>query len=313
MITGFGRDLAIITLVLLVFGILFYAIQRRKQSLRQKHESVSSLGNVLSVYFHLYSIAIYRGQDFEWKQPLPSYFLAQLPSKIPYDPNVHAPIRHQWIVEQISEEKLVTLRSDAAWFVNEDDLQKIWDGMHPLVHRILEEALVQSELKKTVKIPVIHFRCADTPFCRHDKYHFQKYIFFRDALQGHDKVILLSCHTHNSRADWTDACRQYSDSLRNYLTGIGVQVTVQCHESNLKDFATMFYAPLVISTGSSFSFMAGYFGHGTFHSAGHVHDPEMTSPLSSLPPWMRYDTDVGHQQVSDYLNVPSVIKLLHTS
>ena len=52
--------------------------------------------------------------------------------------------------------------------------------MKDLIHKILDETLIKSNLKKQIDYPVIHFRCADTPFARHSKYHFQKYIMIKE-------------------------------------------------------------------------------------------------------------------------------------
>jgi hypothetical protein len=104
--------------------------------------------------------------------------------------------------------------------------------MHPLVQSIMNEAFLKSDLKKKVDCPIIHFRCADTPFVKQNGYHFQYYTFFEEALKeitkksnvNYSKVILMSCNTHNSDVEKQNACVDYTDSLKKYLNEIGMTV-----------------------------------------------------------------------------------------
>jgi hypothetical protein len=51
--------------------------------------------------------------------------------------------------------------------------------MKPLINKILDETFQKCGLKKDVYNPIIHFRCADTPFIKGNGYHLQYYSFFK--------------------------------------------------------------------------------------------------------------------------------------
>jgi hypothetical protein len=189
-----------------------------------------------------------------------------------------------------------------------------WTCMKPFIHQLMESAFVQSGLKQTVDIPVIHFRCADTPFLRYSGYHLQYYSFFIKAIETLSKktnkqyktIGLMSCVNHRSNNDEQKSCKDYSDSLYEYLQQNGYEVQMICN-SNIDDFTTLFYAPGVISTWSSFSFMSGYFGHGVFVST----EGDKGRLCEECSDFTLYDYNLPHEDVKDYYDTKDVIELLH--
>lgn len=170
---------------------------------------------------------------------------------------------------------------------------------------------------KNVLYPVIHFRCADTPFIRHPRYHFQKYEFYKTALNkikndkniSYDKVILLSCTSHNSNDKNKTCCNTYSNSLSSYLKYINYNSIIEC-KTYVEDFATLFYAPAVISIGSSYSFMSGFFGNGIFISGGHLEEIDDTHKCTSCDDWLLTNYDIKHKNIDDYYDTYNVIAKL---
>ena len=69
----------------------------------------------------------------------------------------------------------------------------------------------------------------------------------------------------------------------------------------------MFYAPAVISTISSFSFMSGYFGNGIYIQPSMMQN-DNESCLDCNNPYKGYN--IPHNKVSEYHNVDEVYKLL---
>jgi hypothetical protein len=179
--------------------------------------------------------------------------------------------------------------------------------LKPTMQKIMEDAFIASDMVKTVEQPIIHFRCADTPFIRNDAYHFQKYAFFKDALDDLDSedrsVILMNCSSHLSGNKEKEACATYADSIMDYLKEVGYTPTRVCGD-NLDDFATLFYAPAVISTASSFSFMSGFFGKGQFISTSH--EPDGSTQACEDCKEFRYGYNLYHSEVPDYFDIEAV-------
>jgi hypothetical protein len=146
---------------------------------------------------------------------------------------------------------------------------------------------------------------------RLNQYHLQKYSYFKECLDQvsylkYKKIKLVSCQFHNSSEENRTACEKYLSSLSDYLTSLGYMVEMQC-KSNVEDFASLFYAPVVISTGGSFSFMSGFFGHGIFISEGHSIDKHETKCTECE--WLKSGYSLNHEDVKDYYDTDNVISI----
>ena len=272
------------------------------------------IGNRICEYFFNLGSSIMKKHDFN---SVPDYtgitFFDNLPKIIPYNPEEFDKIHDAFIAKNINDD---LFKSDcggcSAWEITNNKIYNFWKIMHPLVQSIMNEAFLKSDLKKKVDCPIIHFRCADTPFIKQNGYHFQYYTFFEEALKeitkksnvNYSKVILMSCNTHNSDVEKQNACVDYTDSLNKHLNEIGYECDVMCG-TNIDDFAMLFYAPAVISTSSSFSFMSGFFGKGLFFSTENTN-----GKCTDCNEFMLYNYNLMHDQVEDYSKVDSVIQLL---
>ena len=138
-------------------------------------------------------------------------------------------------------------------------------------------------------------------------------IFFKEALNQisnklnkiYDHVDIMSYNTHNSFKENMISCKKYADSLQDYLNEIGYNSNIICN-SNIDDFATLFYAPAVISTSSSFSFMSGFFGHGILISTEH----EERKKCDLCDDFILYGYNLKHEFVNDYYDTDNVISIL---
>ena len=254
---------------------------------------VNSIGNVLCSYFYRMGNAWSIGERFVWGEQFKNEFYRNLPKEL--DPPVGSkipPYKNNRDFENLS-----------AWICDTEDSVNFWNAMKPYVHKIIGEALERSGLKMIQRNPVIHFRCSDVPFRKSEDYHFQKYKFFKQSLGKENKVDLITCNTHLAEDGNQSACEKYVRLLVEYLNPIEVDVTCSHY---FIDFAKMYYAPKVVSTGSSMSFMAGYFGNGEFVTAGHF--SEGSSNQCKI---CKYSgVDISHSEIENYYDVDSVHKKL---
>ena len=272
------------------------------------------IGNRVSSYFYILGLCILHKTDFIVNENYTgTQFFEHLPIKIPYDASIFDNIHNELVKQNITESDIKSLCGGCdSWEIHYEKIHHFWKAMRHTVHTMMDNAFLKSGLKKRVDHPIIHFRCADTPFIKQPGYHLQYYEFFKSALEKinsisefpYSKVKLMSCNTHRTDVDQQKSCIEYTDSLKAYLNSIGYECEVVCG-SNIDDFATLFYAPAVISTSSSFSFMSGFFGNGVFFSTENTR-----GKCESCNDWMIYEHNLPHEDVDDYTNTPSVIEML---
>ena len=301
-----------LVLILIFLIILIYHYDNQK----------IDIGNDLCKYFYNLGLAILQKQDFnnKFKYDFKNHFLFEsLPNYIKYEfDDIYNCLNSKGIkYENFSKEKDFSI-----WAIINSEQLNFWQCMKPLVHKILDETFIKCGLEKKVNYPVIHFRCADTPFIKLHYYHFQYYSFFTDALEKifnkinkrYDKLYLMSCSFHKSSNNNKKSCNIYTNSLQDFLKEKNFDTQVIC-SSPLDDFATLFYAPIVISTGSSFSFMSGFFGNGEFITTS-VENDFWGIPINHLSitkfenDTVLYDYNLTHNKVNDYHDTNFVINLL---
>jgi hypothetical protein len=312
-------NINIIIIICLILIIFF--LQNKLGILKTFIESFENIpidiGNHLADYFYNLGTAILQQMDFSYTVPDTDLF-RHLPSNIKFS-DIDPTIYEKLTANGIKYEEFIK-KYDCkvcSWFIVNNQLHYFWTCMHPLIHSILDNALIKSNLKKVVEYPVIHFRCADTPFVRNSQYHFQKYKFYKRTLekinnvlgQSYSKVIILSCSFHRSDEKIKISCGTYTNSLTEYLKSISYEPIVEC-KSNVEDFATIFYAPAVISIGSSFSFLSGFFGKGIFFSGGHREENDAEGGCNDCNSWVDYSDEIKHNTVNDYHDTDAVIKML---
>lgn len=265
------------------------------------------VGNYVSDYFHVYAKSICNKKDFEY-QKTESPFLKELPIHIPFRQDLLDAFKKK----HITLELLNTSAGNTLWECIEDYKIELWTILRPTVQSILESAFEKSGLKRNSIPIIIHFRCADTPFIKHRNYYLQKYSFFKECLEklnmNEKEIVLMNCSTHLSKEEDQNACSSYTEKISDYLHKLGYTVKVQC-KTNLEDFADIFYAKAVISTGGSFSFMSGFFGKSTFISTEHnIGGKTCTVPLCSET--FIKNHNILHDQVETYYDIDKVYQLL---
>jgi hypothetical protein len=309
-----------IYIIILLFVILvnLYVIKKI-----EFFENISiDIGNFICMYFYSVSLEFIEGKDFF--QEIPGQdFLKHLPAFLPLDNALQKELLANGFTKKELEEEMNYNTIGGTWLVNNNRRGLFWKIMKPFVHKILDDAFYQSRLKdgaikNTQGTICIHFRCSDIPFMRYNQYHLQKYSYFEKCLEeisylGYKKIKLVSCNLHRSSNENVKACEKYIDSLVDYLSSLGYVVDIQC-KTNVEDFATLFYAPVCISTGGSYSFMSGYFGNGVFIAEGHyINDENFPESQCTECHWLKHGHCLRHSEVEDYYDTDRVISLLKAS
>ena len=277
------------------------------------------IGNSLSEYYSELVVSILNKKDFKYNNT--SYvsnatiinkknnFLDNFPSFIKFDINIYNEfINNNITINDINDIHL----GFGFWKINNIKHEKIHKIMKPTMNKIFDDVFIKLNLKKEVKYPIIHFRCADTPFNKFPSYTFQKYSFFNKALSDIEekigkieKITILSCSDHLSNEENKKSCNKYAELLKAELSDYNPEL--KCN-SNVDDFVSMFYAPAVISTISSFSFMSGYFGNGIYIQSNMLSQDNVEVCDNCELNYKGYN--ISHNKVDDYHNVDEVYKLL---
>jgi hypothetical protein len=306
----------ILFLIFLFYSINYYVSIKKIKNIELFSNNIKlNMGNYLVIYFYLMGKSFLEGNNFYYKHKNFD-FIKDLPSKVKLNVDIRNKLieNNFTIDELVKEEKKIILV--AMWTIINKRREQFWLIMKPQIHSILDKTLRKNNLYKKIDCPVIHFRCSDIPFIRNGYYFFQKYKFFKDSLNeikkklniNYKKVILLSCNFHKSTDLNSEKCNIYAESLKTYLENLGYIVDVKC-SSNLEDFATIFYAPAIISTCSSFSFMSGFFSDGLFISEGHYASGSNIK-CNDCGDWLKNGYSIEHHDVMDYYDTDSVIKML---
>jgi hypothetical protein len=269
------------------------------------------IGNTFCDYYYKYFISIinkknfvynvkstYNGKYIEEK----SQFIDSLPKKILFN----AEIYDKLIETNIDFEKYKNVYSLDFWGIHSLEKHTIHAVMKPYMNKIFNNLFTKLGLNVISTNPIIHFRCADTPFIKINNYHFQKYDFFKDVLKkyNYNKVIILSCTKHLSSNEERESCMKYAELLKDQLKIYNPEI--KCG-TNIDDFVSMFYAPVVISTQSSYSFMAGFFGNSTYIQPNFMeNDKECEDCFND---WRGYS--VPHEMITNYHDTEKVYNLLN--
>ena len=182
------------------------------------------------------------------------------------------------------------------------------------MHRVLDLAFSKCGHKLVVERPIIHIRCDSAPANRQSHYRFQRLTFYNTVVQRlkphlQRGVTIMTCDVDEFNTN-KEICDTYVDSVSSYLLHLGINATVsRCEYGMIESYARMFYAPALVSTGSTMSLTAGLFSHKPFVSAL-LFDEETIAWNSRKPrtvacgdncPWMvQRDTSICHCEVDDY-------------
>jgi hypothetical protein len=263
-----------ISIVIILLVVMLFMLFR---PLKSNFGEYNNIGNILCDYFYYMGHAWSQGRDFEWRRPRDDGVYKHLPRHLP--PPRGADIK--WNEFGPTDGDCV---NDISWL----GIPDFWQSMKPYIHDILDEAFTKEGLKPENPSNVIHFRCSDTPFNKWDGYMLPKYAFYKKL--GLKDVEIVNCSTHLAGEKEQNACAKYVDLLQDELEKDGIKATTSCGTID-GDFAKMFYAPTLVTTGSSMSFFAGMFNDRVFIK------PEHSDYLHHWLVKTYYDVDVVHEQL----------------
>jgi len=301
------------SIILIIILIVLACILLKKKRDNFQWNTDKSLGNCFSRYFGSMGLTFLQGKDFYAESSFKKDpYLQKLPLYIPFQASIQVQL-----INSGFQKKDISVIPNSYWVVENERAEKFWLIMRPFVHKILKDLFIAHDIQVPINIPVIHFRCSDVPFIRNVHYHFVRYAFYKDCLElaenrlqkKFDSVLLLSCNIHRSNPVYQQKCNLYEASLIQYLRNINYKVNLQCN-SNIHDFAALFFAPVVLSPSSSFSFMSGFFGHGLFYSEGHFTEGKGYKLENKLGDWLKTGYSIPHSKVDDYENTEKVIEML---
>jgi hypothetical protein len=310
------KKFIIIIIIIIVCVFIFCLNQPSQKSIKSTDKNITTnvriffsgpnqLGNTICSYFYHYALSVCNKKDFVTDTD--NYNIVKyLPTHIPFNNEIY----NKFNENNITTEMINSKCSECLWHCDQVWIYNLWKILKPTIHKILDTAIIKSDLKKKIKYPIIHFRCADVPFVKHNQYYLQKYSFFKTALEkynfnGDKTVIIMYYFNHISSDDNINACHKYLDNLIKYLSDLGYNCKHQT-KTNFEDFSDLFNAPYVISTGGSFSFMTGFFGNGQFISTEHCE--ENNNCCENCGDVFLKEYNVHHKLVDSYYDVDTVEK-----
>ena len=211
----FLYTLFLIILIILIILILFCINDKTNE----KFENINiDIGNTLCDYYFKYFISILDKKDFisdtkstyNGKYVEKKYeFIESLPKKIIFNEEIN----NKLIETNINFEYYKNVPSLDFWGIHSLEKHKIHSIMKPYMNIIFNDSFTKLGLNTVGKVPIIHFRCADTPFIKISNYHFQKYDFFKDALKKYDFSPLPPTRHHGL---WPYLPSYYCEALRSF-------------------------------------------------------------------------------------------------
>jgi len=315
----------IIILIIISVGIYFYNIKIIEENFQEnKNTEVIdfyeglAIGNTLACYFYSMGLAFLHGKHFHTNSINGrNDFIKNLPTTVEFDKHIQDAFIAAGITNESLDNELFKINGlcVSSWTVLSKERESFWTIIKPTVNRLLKQALEKSGLSKNIDAPIIHYRCSDVPFLRMSNYHFHKYSFFKNGLniiqqktgKKYDKVYISYCNKHESSKESQESCDIYYNSFVQYLESLRYDVIPKCNSAD-EDFASMFYAPGLISTSSSFSFMAGFFSDGVFISS--FYDEKSDRTCDDCGDWLQTGHTLKHSEVQDYHDEKKVISQL---
>jgi hypothetical protein len=196
---------------------------------------------------------------------------------------------------------------DAIWNINKHNTKIYWDNIKVQVNASLKTFTKNIEIQELENYPILHFRCSDVPFVKHNDYHFSKYKFYKwcdNKLKNkYKKWYIMWDNSHLSNNDYKEWSSIYFNDLKHYLENdLHLEIIHIKKNNQYEDFKLLYNAPVVIQggCGGSFSFFGGYFNNRFLYTNENENDYYINSILK-------------HKEVDNaggYQNTVEIIKLL---
>lgn len=275
----------------------------------KNNKPFSSLGNILSAYLYCTNVQCSKA-TVNWHLSLTNYAhnreLRKFYSKFNWDDITVDPLNYK------SGYGLTWLQIDLDGSSKPNYLT-YWQQLRPKMQMLYSKILPV----KHYNLPIVHFRCSDIPFIKHQYYHLTKaatveWMAKIIKARGYNDIVMLNCDKHWSEAD--DHCSSYAKFYSKIFAQQGLRVHSHCG-TIVQDFALMYSAPLLVSlNNSSYSFMAGVAKDPNNYIACNIgmeldgrYIPQTEGDwlFASGPPLL-------HASVEDYRDVDAVLELLQS-
>jgi hypothetical protein len=132
------------------------------------------------------------------------------------------------------------------------------------IHPINKKNCIFNKDTSYTKDCIIHFRCSDIPFVKHQQYHLLKFNWFLKSIKiclkkiKINKIYILNCSDHLSNNNNNKKkCKEWSKLLGIFLEyNLNINFEIMCN--NIKDdIFYMLNSKCLISSGGSLSFTLG--------------------------------------------------------
>ena len=305
-------ELPCILIVIICVSIYICVVGRTGifEQMTPSPEKTTSLGNLVAMYFINMAKAFQEGKDYVYEHKNENDVMKNMPKKMSVSeyPNVQ---------QELS--KIAPIKSDIElWVCTTDDIANMWRIIKPIAHEILDGVFKKMGKTPESNIPIIHFRCSDIPFIRSKHYKLSKHSFYSDCINelvssggvNCEKIQIMYSNVHKSDNKNATSCDSYVEHIKPHIQKNNANVVkeiVVTSSTEVQDFVNLFYAPAVISIGSSFSFISGYLGKGVFLSSGHIDGEENKCTVCK---WLKRGYSVPHESIPDYYNTDETVKIL---
>jgi hypothetical protein len=290
-----------------IFGAFWLIAEMEDQAaLRRRIGHISPMGNILSAYFFITHTA-------QTDDPLghknmaamsTNHELKRLYKKLDWN-------------KKYAQVDFVAKTDDAWHEIGYDHKPKpnyllFWQTVRPTMQQIYAQNIKPVD----ITVPVVHFRCSDSPFNKHLQYHIPKtetvkWMADQVKERGYKQVVILCCNRHWSK-DNNNSCDEYANFYGQIFKDAGIDYSIQCN-SIMQDFAMMVYTPLLISLNqSSYSFIAGVSKDPkNYISCNMGRETHEGYILQQNADWILDNREpLLHTEVKDYNNPADVIKKL---
>ena len=261
-----------------------------------------AIGNTLSSYFALYFYCCKSKKKISINTKHKSSIIKHLPKNLPFQS-----INVEFDINVLKE----NIKTASLWQNN----FKVWKSLQPIVKKCIKNSANLSNIITPKYKCVIHFRCADVPFVKHDSYHLLKYSWYSKAInlalryKNFTKIHIIMCNTHHSNK-LSYLCNDLVKDLQSFiLKTFNIQSILICNKPD-EDFLIMYNSNILIGCMSSFSFFAGLASDNLYIlPTFEKEDDSFVDPISCRKNMVFIRKEFfKHKDINDYSRVVEYVK-----
>jgi hypothetical protein len=132
------------------------------------------LGNILSVFFNSMIFNYHIKKNLNFENEIDNNFEYRR-----HFMNLFNSFKNQKFTQKQLNLFPKDIAYDAIWNINKHNTKIYWDNIKVQVNASLKTFTKNIEIQELENYPILHFRCSDVPFVKHNYYHFSKYKFYK--------------------------------------------------------------------------------------------------------------------------------------